>query len=130
MAHMRSVTISAQHAAGCIVGRDYPLPIVEHDVVSKANMERMKRAYDEHNQEQKQQQSRPARPPVAASRKRGKQADAASVTPSPASAGEAAVKAEPSVADAAPGADRPTRKRARGDAAMAAAGAKQHRSVA
>jgi len=36
---------SVQQAAGCIVGTDYPRPIVEHEVVSKANMQRMKAAY-------------------------------------------------------------------------------------
>lgn len=37
-----------QQACGCVVGRDYPKPIVDHAVVSKANMERMKAAYAQH----------------------------------------------------------------------------------
>jgi cryptochrome len=34
-----------QQEAGCIIGRDYPAPIVDHDVVSKENMSKMKEAY-------------------------------------------------------------------------------------
>ncbi|MGH0144624.1 UNVERIFIED_CONTAM: hypothetical protein FKN15_005322 [Acipenser sinensis] len=37
--------LSIQERAGCIVGRDYPRPIVEHDIVSKRNVQRMKAAY-------------------------------------------------------------------------------------
>nr|XP_006642290.2 PREDICTED: cryptochrome-2-like [Lepisosteus oculatus] len=36
---------SVQEQAGCIVGKDYPRPIVDHDVVSKKNIQRMKLAY-------------------------------------------------------------------------------------
>ncbi|XP_022085334.1 cryptochrome-2-like isoform X2 [Acanthaster planci] len=35
---------SVQEKAGCIMGTDYPRPIVDHSVVMKRNMERMKRA--------------------------------------------------------------------------------------
>lgn len=35
---------SVQEAAGCIIGRDYPRPIVDHSVVSKRNIGRMKDA--------------------------------------------------------------------------------------
>lgn len=38
--------LSVQKAAGCIIGTDYPRPIVDHDVVSKENIGRMKAAYD------------------------------------------------------------------------------------
>ena len=37
--------MSVQKEAGCVVGTDYPHRICDHAVVSKANMERMKRAY-------------------------------------------------------------------------------------
>ncbi|XP_047437674.1 cryptochrome circadian regulator 5 [Mugil cephalus] len=37
--------LSIQQAAGCIVGKDYPRPIVEHEVISKKNIQRMKMAY-------------------------------------------------------------------------------------
>lgn len=37
-----------QKAAGCIIGKDYPKPIVDHTIVSKANMNKIKTAYDEH----------------------------------------------------------------------------------
>ncbi|CAE7938220.1 UVR3 [Symbiodinium necroappetens] len=33
-----------QQAAGCIVGKDYPKPIVDHETVCKANLERFKKA--------------------------------------------------------------------------------------
>ncbi|CAG5853193.1 unnamed protein product [Menidia menidia] len=36
---------SVQQAAGCIVGKDYPCPIVEHEVISKKNVQRMKESY-------------------------------------------------------------------------------------
>ncbi|XP_019364513.1 PREDICTED: cryptochrome-2-like isoform X1 [Gavialis gangeticus] len=36
---------SMQEQAGCIIGRDYPRPIVEHEAVSKRNIMRMKAAY-------------------------------------------------------------------------------------
>jgi cryptochrome len=34
-----------QKAAGCIIGKDYPKPIVDHKVASKDNMGKMKAAY-------------------------------------------------------------------------------------
>ena len=37
--------MSVQKAAGCIIGTDYPRPIVDHDVVSKENISKMKAAY-------------------------------------------------------------------------------------
>ena len=37
--------ISVQKQAGCIIGVDYPSPIVEHETISKQNMEKMKAAY-------------------------------------------------------------------------------------
>ncbi|XP_029353429.1 cryptochrome circadian regulator 5 [Echeneis naucrates] len=36
---------SIQQAAGCIVGKDYPHPVVQHEVISKKNIQRMKSAY-------------------------------------------------------------------------------------
>uniref|UniRef100_A0A8C4YR62 Cryptochrome/DNA photolyase FAD-binding domain-containing protein n=1 Tax=Gopherus evgoodei TaxID=1825980 RepID=A0A8C4YR62_9SAUR len=36
---------SVQEQAGCVIGRDYPKPIMVHKVVSKRNVERMKAAY-------------------------------------------------------------------------------------
>jgi len=38
--------LAVQKAAGCIIGQDYPRPIVDHAVVSKENMAKMKKAYD------------------------------------------------------------------------------------
>ena len=37
--------LSVQKAAGCVIGTDYPRPIVDHDVVSKENIAKMKAAY-------------------------------------------------------------------------------------
>jgi len=37
--------LSVQKEAGCIIGQDYPHPIVDHDVQRPANMARMKEAY-------------------------------------------------------------------------------------
>ena len=38
--------LSVQKSCGCVVGKDYPAPIVEHSIVVKENMNRMKAAYD------------------------------------------------------------------------------------
>ncbi|KAL4418944.1 hypothetical protein ABPG77_009124 [Micractinium sp. CCAP 211/92] len=38
--------LSVQQRAGCIIGKDYPRPIVDHTTASKENMARMKAAYD------------------------------------------------------------------------------------
>jgi cryptochrome len=38
--------LSIQQAAGCIIGKDYPKPIVEHDTIKDVNIKRMKAAYD------------------------------------------------------------------------------------
>lgn len=38
--------IGVQKQAGCIVGVDYPKPIVDHSTIHKVNMARMKRAYE------------------------------------------------------------------------------------
>jgi cryptochrome len=37
--------LDVQRAAGCVVGKDYPAPIVDHAVASKENMAKMKVAY-------------------------------------------------------------------------------------
>lgn len=44
---------SIQERAGCIVGKDYPRPIVEHEVVRKKNIQRMKAAYAKRSPEDK-----------------------------------------------------------------------------
>jgi cryptochrome len=38
--------LNVQQKAGCIIGKDYPKPIVEHDQVMKVNMANMKKAYE------------------------------------------------------------------------------------
>lgn len=37
--------LSVQQAAGCVIGKDYPERIVDHDVVRPINMKRMAAAY-------------------------------------------------------------------------------------
>ncbi|ESP04097.1 hypothetical protein LOTGIDRAFT_180057 [Lottia gigantea] len=39
---------SVQEAAGCIIGKDYPKRIVDHDIVRPINIERMHEAYAKH----------------------------------------------------------------------------------
>uniref|UniRef100_A0A182T2J5 Photolyase/cryptochrome alpha/beta domain-containing protein n=1 Tax=Anopheles maculatus TaxID=74869 RepID=A0A182T2J5_9DIPT len=36
---------SVQRAAKCLIGKDYPLPMVNHAIASRANMERIKQVY-------------------------------------------------------------------------------------
>jgi cryptochrome len=38
--------IIVQQKAGCLIGKDYPNPIVEHEQVMKVNMAKMKKAYE------------------------------------------------------------------------------------
>lgn len=38
--------LEVQKKAGCVVGKDYPAPLVDHPTVSKENMGRLKAAYD------------------------------------------------------------------------------------
>ncbi len=38
--------ISVQKQAGCVIGVDYPKPIVDHGTIHKTNMARMKKAYE------------------------------------------------------------------------------------
>mmetsp|Transcript_25798 Transcript_25798/g.83314 ORF Transcript_25798/g.83314 Transcript_25798/m.83314 type:complete len:566 (+) Transcript_25798:85-1782(+) len=40
--------IAEQKKAGCIIGKDYPKPLVLHEVASKENMAKMNKAYAEH----------------------------------------------------------------------------------
>lgn len=48
---------SVQERAGCIVGKDYPRPLVEHDVIHKKNIQRMKAAYAKRSSEDKDDQT-------------------------------------------------------------------------
>ena len=38
--------LSVQKAAGCIIGKDYPKPIVDHDSARTENIARMKRVFE------------------------------------------------------------------------------------
>ena len=42
---MRAAVPPTLQAAGCIIGKDYPKPTVDHDIVHKQNLEKMKAAY-------------------------------------------------------------------------------------
>lgn len=41
------MSLAQQKECGCILGKDYPLPIVDHDEAKKECMEGMKRAFAE-----------------------------------------------------------------------------------
>lgn len=38
---------SVQNAAKCIIGKDYSMPMVNHSVTSKINIQRMKQVYQQ-----------------------------------------------------------------------------------
>lgn len=38
---------NVQRAAKCIIGKDYPLPMVNHATVSRINIQRMKQVYQQ-----------------------------------------------------------------------------------
>lgn len=38
---------SVQRAAKCVIGKDYPVPMVNHAVVSQINIQRMKQVYQQ-----------------------------------------------------------------------------------
>jgi len=57
---------SVQQDAGCIIGKDYPEPIVDHKSASKANMDRIAKAYERHKEQEKKRKS-----PSSSSQKRG-----------------------------------------------------------
>lgn len=40
--------LSVQRAAGCVIGKDYPRPIVDHKVAVKTNLAQMKKARADH----------------------------------------------------------------------------------
>ena len=40
--------LSVQRAAGCVIGKDYPRPIVDHKAAVKTNLARMKKARADH----------------------------------------------------------------------------------
>lgn len=42
--------VAVQKASGCVVGVDYPKPVVDHESISKVNMEKMAKAYAAHNE--------------------------------------------------------------------------------
>ena len=41
--------VSIQKTAGCVIGKDYPRPIVDHKEVVKINIAQMKKARTEHD---------------------------------------------------------------------------------
>lgn len=40
--------VSVQRAAGCVIGKDYPKPIVDHKQAVNINLAKMKRARENH----------------------------------------------------------------------------------
>jgi hypothetical protein len=53
---------SDQKAWGCVIGKDYPFPIVDHTEASQRCMKRMKEAYDRHAAQSVDKQSSISRP--------------------------------------------------------------------
>ena len=49
--------LATQEKAGCIIGQDYPRPIVDHSIVSKINMARMKEVFERSRQTEKGEDS-------------------------------------------------------------------------
>ena len=43
---LQEAPLEVQKKANCIIGKDYPAPIVDHKDISKTNIGRMKEAYD------------------------------------------------------------------------------------
>ena len=62
--------MKVQEEAKCIIGKDYPAPIVDHTLVSKQCMARMKEAYDAEKAGQN-----PSAPGSAPERKQGSGAE-------------------------------------------------------
>ena len=58
--------LEMQRRVGCVIGKDYPAPIVNHKEASSANIQRLKIAYDEHKRK------RAAGTESSASRKKNK----------------------------------------------------------
>ena len=59
-----------QREAGCEIGTEcYPLPIVEHEVVSKENMQRITEAYDADKALKKKKRPPPKKPPKSRARR-------------------------------------------------------------
>lgn len=46
MLAFQEAPLEVQKKANCIIGKDYPNPIVDHKEISKTNIGRMKEAYD------------------------------------------------------------------------------------
>lgn len=43
--HVQEAPLEVQKKANCIIGKDYPAPIVDHKEISKVNIARIKEAY-------------------------------------------------------------------------------------
>lgn len=63
--------------AGCRIGKDYPSPIVEHNVVSKENMGKMAAAYKQHKERKSRGGSKNAPTSSAKAKDTGKRGGAA-----------------------------------------------------
>ena len=65
---MQEAPLEVQKKAKCIIGEDYPAPIVDHKEISKINIQRLKEAYS------KQEGSQAATPPAKSPAKKPKAA--------------------------------------------------------
>jgi len=67
--------LAIQKAAGCVIGTDYPRPMVDHAVVSKENMGKMKAAYDRDKGGDVKRKESPAKKETGGSAKKQKKLD-------------------------------------------------------
>jgi len=61
--------MEVQRAAKCIIGKDYPEPIVDHGTIHKENIARMKKAYDADKARREAEAEEAAGPPAKKARK-------------------------------------------------------------
>ncbi|CAG9798887.1 unnamed protein product [Chironomus riparius] len=64
------VSLENQKKYGCIIGKDYPRQIVDHDIVMKENLVKMKAAYAKKNLDTSKSEKRKAESPIKSSPKK------------------------------------------------------------
>jgi len=64
------VSLENQKKYGCIIGKDYPLPIVNHETAMKENLVKMKAAYAKKNSDTSHSDKRKAESPIQSSSKK------------------------------------------------------------
>ena len=64
------VSLENQKKYGCIIGKDYPRQIVDHDTVMKENLVKMKAAYAKKNLDTSHSEKRKAESPIKSAPKK------------------------------------------------------------